>query len=204
MVVITRINGSARSSKQDGSGAGYYGSDVTGPACAAGTRPLSHLVGIPRRPVVARRQPRHTGAASGGNDADRELLGAVLPAQGPGISRSGRPTARWRPRAAAPAPPVRPHACLDAVVPGRRHPLSRSPRPVRSDTTSSAPDRTPDRRGAGARRAAREGQRGPAPARLHPVPKNGRNRLSTTSQWAANSRPAIAAALYRPKRKIQA
>ena len=54
--------------------------DVTSPA------PLAlqlldcgpHVVGVPRRPVVALRQPRYAGPASCGNDADRQAFGPVL------------------------------------------------------------------------------------------------------------------------------
>ena len=133
----------------------------------------SHPVRVPRRPVVALRQPRHPGAASRGND-DRELLGAVAAGTGPGTSMSGRPTAaRWRPQAAA--PPTRPHARLDAILFGCRRPLSRSPRPVRSDTTSSAPDRTPGRR------ASR------TPASSAPWP------AATRARWPVAGRGGIAA-----------
>ena len=42
----------------------------------------SHLVSVPRRPVVGFGQPRHPGIPAGGDQLDREMLRAVLVAQG--------------------------------------------------------------------------------------------------------------------------
>ncbi len=62
----------------------------------------SHLVGVPRRPVVARRQPRNPGTLSCGHDPDRELFGTVSLAQ---VQEPGRQSdrrqlvgVRWRRR----------------------------------------------------------------------------------------------------------
>ena len=96
----------------------------------------SLLGGNPGTPVLRPAATMLTGAARS-RPADT----------GPETSSSVRPAAaRWRPQAAAPAPRARPHASRHAVLFGCRHPRSRNPRPVRSDTTSSAADRTPGRR----------------------------------------------------------
>ena len=52
-----------------------------------------HLAGVPRRPVVALRQPRSPGAPSHGDQLDREMLRAVVVAQGQEPLRQGN---RWK------------------------------------------------------------------------------------------------------------
>lgn len=52
-----------------------------------------HLAGVPRRPVVALRQPLNPGAPSHGDQLDREMLRAVVLAQGQEPLRQGN---RWK------------------------------------------------------------------------------------------------------------
>ena len=48
-----------------------------------------HLDRVPRRPVVAFRQPRNTGAAAHGDQLDHQMLRAVVLAQGQEPLRQG-------------------------------------------------------------------------------------------------------------------
>ena len=48
-----------------------------------------HLTGVPRRPVVAFRQPWNTGAAAHGDQLDHQMLRAVVLAQGQEPLRQG-------------------------------------------------------------------------------------------------------------------
>ena len=108
-----------------------------------------HLAGVPRRPVVALRQPRNPGAPSHGDQLDREMLRAVVLAQGQGTVASGQPM-EARPRTNRVAPNKAGHgrggptADMDAVE-GVRRPgplwrhLMKTPAPAGIFTR--APDR---------------------------------------------------------------